>query len=312
MSIYENLISTIGNTPLVKLNRLMAHYELKANLLAKVESFNPSNSVKDRAALYMIKAGREAGLINDNTHIIEPTSGNTGIGLAMICASLGLKLTLTLPSSMSVERRSMLAAYGANLVLTDAGAGMKGAIAKAEELHAADPNSFIPNQFENLANPKAHYETTGPEIYRDTGGQVAAFVAGVGTGGTLIGAGKYLKEKIPSLQLCALEPATSAILSGNPAGKHGIQGLGAGFLRGIVAPDRSLIDRSFKIEDKDALANGRLACRTEGLFCGISAGAALTAAIALAKEEQFAGKNIVVVIPDSGDRYLSTALYKVD
>ncbi len=307
MAVYSNVTALIGNTPLVELGKIEKKYGLKAKLIAKVEGLNPGGSVKDRIAYYMIKEALDSGKINQDTEILEPTSGNTGIGLALVGAALGLKVTIILPETMSVERRNMIRAYGANIVLTEGAKGMKGAIARSEELHAQNPNSFIPQQFENPANLKAHYETTGPEIWKATEGKADILVAGVGTGGTVSGAGRYLKEQKSSFKTVAVEPAASPVLSQGKAGPHKIQGIGPGFEAGNTK--REYIDEIVTVTDDDALATGREVARTEGLFLGISGGAAVKAAIREAQKEENAGKTLVVIIPDSGDRYLSTALY---
>lgn len=308
MSIKKSITELIGSTPLLELTRIERRFALKARLVAKLEAFNPGGSVKDRVAYGMLRQALDEGKINAETEIIEPTSGNTGIGLALVGAALGLKVSIVLPETMSVERRNTIRAYGAKLVLTDGARGMKGAIEKAEQLHAENPNSFIPQQFENPANARAHYETTGPEIYEGTSGEVDVLVAGVGTGGTLCGAGRYLKERKPGVKLVAVEPEGSPVLSGGKAGAHGIQGIGAGFVPGNF--DRGVVDEILAVSDRDALATGRLVARTEGVFLGISAGAAIHAALEEARKPKNAGKTVVVVVPDSGDRYLSTALYK--
>ena len=308
MTIHTSITDLIGNTPLLELVKIEKKYGLEAKLIAKLEAFNPGGSVKDRVAFYMLKDALESGRINQDTEIIEPTSGNTGIGLALAGAALGLKVTIVLPETMSVERRNTIRAYGASLVLTDGTKGMKGAIEKAEQLHEANSNSFIPQQFENPANIRAHYETTGPEIWEASGGKVDILVGGVGTGGTVSGAGRYLKEKNPALKVVAAEPAGSPVLSGGKAGPHKIQGIGAGF-----APknfERSYVDEIVTVTDDEAFSTGRDTAHTEGVFLGISGGAAIHAAIEQARLPENKGKNIVIIIPDSGDRYLSTALYK--
>ncbi len=308
MKIYEKIIDTIGGTPLVELKKLEKEYNLKAKLIAKVESFNPGGSVKDRIAKAMIEEAEKQGLINKDTVLIEPTSGNTGIGLAMVAASKGLRLIIAMPETMSIERRNLMKAYGAELVLTEGSKGMKGAIAKAEELAKETPNSFIPSQFTNIANPKMHYLTTGPEIYEDTEGQVNIFVAGVGTGGTISGTGKFLKEKKPSVKVVAVEPATSPVLSKGEAGPHKIQGIGAGFVPQTL--DTNIYDEIITVSNEKAFEMGRKVAKTEGLLVGISSGAALSAAIELAKREENAGKMIVVLLPDTGERYLSTVMFQ--
>lgn len=307
MKIYDTITDTVGHTPLVELKRIEAKYGLEAKLVAKVESFNPAGSVKDRIAKAMIEDAEEKGLINKDTVIVEPTSGNTGIGLSMVAASKGLRIILTMPETMSVERRNLLKAYGAELVLTEGSKGMKGAIAKAEELAKEIPNSFIPSQFTNQANPRIHYRTTGPEVYEDSDGSVDIFVAGVGTGGTLSGTGKYLKEKKPSVKVVAVEPETSPVLSKGTPGPHKIQGIGAGFVPETL--DTSIYDEILPISNEEAFEKGRESARTEGLLIGISSGAALAAAIKLAKREENKGKTIVVLFPDTGERYLSTAMF---
>lgn len=310
MPVLKNITEFIGHTPLIELAGTEKKFGLKTRLLAKVEGLNPGGSVKDRIAYAMIKDALNSGKISKSTRIIEPTSGNTGIGLALIGAAFGLKVTLVLPETMSVERRNILRAYGAELVLTEGAKGMKGAIAKAEELHAADPDSYIPQQFENPSNVKIHYLTTGPEIWKDTEGSVDIFVAGVGTGGTISGTGKYLKEQKPSVRNVAVEAASSPVLSGGAPGTHKIQGISAGFVPKNF--DRSVVDEIIQISDDDAFSTGRLITTTEGIFTGISAGAAVKAALKLAQRPENAGKTIVVLLPDNGDRYLSTPLYKVD
>lgn len=305
--LYENIAELVGKTPLMRLNGLQKKRGLRAEILAKLEYFNPTGSVKDRPALAMIEAMEREGKIGADTLLIEPTSGNTGIGLAAVCAVKGYTLVLTMPETMSVERRKLLAAFGAKIVLTDGKAGMRGAIAKAEELHAQNKNSIICGQFVNPANPAAHYRTTGPEIWADCEGKLDFFVAGVGTGGTLGGTAKFLKEKNPSVKAVAVEPMQSAVLSGKPAGPHKLQGIGAGFVPEIL--DTSLIDEIIPVSDEDAFETGREIARTDGVFAGISAGAAVFAAVQLASRPENAGKRIAVVIPDTGARYLSTALF---
>ena len=307
MKIYSNILDTVGNTPLVELVNIEKKYNLKAKILAKVESFNPAGSVKDRIAKAMIEDAEKQGLINKDTVLIEPTSGNTGIGLSMVAASKGLRIILTMPETMSIERRNLLKAYGAELVLTEGSKGMKGAIAKAEELAQTIPNAFIPSQFTNMANPKIHYLTTGPEIFNDSEGKVDILVAGVGTGGTLSGTGKYLKEKIKDFKVVAVEPETSPVLSKGVAGPHKIQGIGAGFVPQTL--DTSIYDEIMPIANEEAFEKGRESARTEGILIGISSGAALSAAIKLAQREENAGKTIVVIFPDTGERYLSTAMF---
>lgn len=302
----NSFLDLVGNTPLVRVNNLIKKDELKADVLAKLEYFNPAGSVKDRIAKEMILDALEKGLINENTTLIEPTSGNTGIGLSAVATALNLKIIITMPETMSVERRNLMKAYGAELVLTPGSEGMKGAIAKAKELASQIENSFIPGQFENPANPTAHYKTTGPEIYEQTEGKVDIFVAGVGTGGTISGIGKYLKEKNPEVKVVAVEPASSPVLSTGKGGAHKIQGIGAGFVPETL--DTKIYDEIITVENKDAFATGKEMAKTEGILVGISSGAALYAAKELAKREENAGKTIVVLLPDGGDRYLSTLL----
>ena len=307
MKVYDRILDTVGHTPLVRLHHIEEKYDLKATLLAKVESFNPAGSVKDRIAKAMIEDAEKKGLINKDTVIVEPTSGNSGIGLSMVAAIKGMRIILTMPETMSVERRNLLKAYGAELVLTEGSKGMKGAIAKAEELAKEIPNSFIPSQFENPANPDAHYRSTGPEIYEDSEGTVDIFIAGVGTGGTLSGTGKYLKEKKPSVKVIAVEPETSPVLSKGVAGPHKIQGIGAGFVPNTL--DTSIYDEILPISNEEAFEKGRLSARSEGLLIGISSGAALAAAIKIASRKENEGKTIVVLFPDTGERYLSTPMF---
>ena len=302
----NSFLDLVGNTPLVRVNNLIKKDELKADVLAKLEYFNPAGSVKDRIAKEMIQDALEKGLINENTTLIEPTSGNTGIGLSAVATALNLKIIITIPETMSVERRNLMKAYGAELVLTPGSEGMKGAIAKAKELASQIENSFIPGQFENPANPTAHYKTTGPEIYEQTEGKVDIFVAGVGTGGTISGIGKYLKEKNPEVKVVAVEPASSPVLSTGKGGAHKIQGIGAGFVPETL--DTKIYDEIITVENEDAFATGKEMAKTEGILVGISSGAALYAVKELAKREENAGKTIVVLLPDGGDRYLSTPL----
>lgn len=302
----NSFLDLVGNTPLVRVNNLIKKDELKADVLAKLEYFNPAGSVKDRIAKEMILDALEKGLINENTTLIEPTSGNTGIGLSAVATALNLKIIITMPETMSVERRNLMKAYGAELVLTPGSEGMKGAIAKAKELASQIENSFIPGQFENPANPTAHYKTTGPEIYEQTEGKVDIFVAGVGTGGTISGIGKYLKEKNPEVKVVAVEPASSSVLSTGKGGAHKIQGIGAGFVPETL--DTKIYDEIITVENEDAFATGKEMAKTEGILVGISSGAALYVAKELAKREENAGKTIVVLLPDGGDRYLSTPL----
>lgn len=302
--IYQNITEKIGNTPLIRLNRLNT---TKATILVKVESFNPLSSVKDRIALAMIEGAERRGQLKSGSVIIEPTSGNTGVGLAYIAAVKGYKLIITMPETMSVERRKLLSALGAELILTDGSLGMKGAIAKAEEISRHTPDSFIPSQFENPDNPSVHYATTGPEIWADSGEKVDLFIAGVGTGGTITGVGRYLKEKNPSVKIVAVEPATSPVLSEGYGGPHKIQGIGAGFVPATL--DRSVIDEIYTVEDAKAGEAARQAAKLDGLLVGISSGAALSAALTYAQRDEWAGKTIVVMLPDTGERYLSTWLF---
>ena len=306
-NIAQKLTDLIGNTPLMALNRYSREAGLPNPLLGKLEYFNPLGSVKDRIAFAMIEAGEAAGKIKPDTLIIEPTSGNTGIGLAFVAASRGYKLILTMPETMSVERRNLLKALGAELVLTPGAEGMKGAIRKAEELAQANPNSFLPQQFKNLANPEIHRKTTAEEIWRDTGGKVDIFVAGVGTGGTITGVGEVLKSRNPAVQIIAVEPADSPVLSGGQPGPHKIQGIGAGFVPDVLNPN--IIDEIITVKNDDAMATGRELARTEGLLIGISCGAAVLAATQVAKRPENKGKVVVVILPDTGERYLSTALF---
>ncbi len=305
--IFTSAEQLIGKTPLLELTGIEKELSLKARILAKLEYLNPAGSVKDRAALYMLNDAEKRGIINKDSVIIEPTSGNTGIGLAAIGASRGYRVIIVMPDSMSEERRRLMTAYGAELELTDGKKGMKGAIERAAELSRLYPNSFIPGQFENSANALAHYETTAPEIFGDTDGNVDIFVAGVGTGGTITGIGRYLKEKLPDVKVVAVEPANSPLLSGGSAGAHGLQGIGANFIPELL--DRSVYDSVMTVTDEEAYRAGRMLGRREGVLCGISSGAALSAAIRLARLEENSGKNIVVLLPDTGDRYLSTALF---
>lgn len=307
MHIYQSLPELIGNTPLLEVRRLETLWGSGASIYAKLEYFNPLGSVKDRAALYMIRAAEKSGNIKEGTVIIEPTSGNTGIGLAYICATRGLKLILTMPESMSQERRSLLAALGAEIVLTPAADGMDGAVKKAQQLHQENPNSFIPDQFGNPANVQAHIETTAPEILRDMDGQVDIFVATVGSGGTLTGNGRILKEANPACRVIAVEPAASPLLSQGVAGPHKIQGIGANFIPEIL--DQGLIDEIITVTDEDAYETCRLAAKTEGLLVGVSSGAALWAAKELSLRPENAGQRIVTLLPDTGERYLSAGLY---
>ena len=306
-NIYTSADQLIGKTPLLELTHLEKAYNLNARLLAKLEYFNPAGSVKDRIAKAMIDDAEAKGLLKEGSVIIEPTSGNTGIGLAAVAAARGYRIIIVMPETMSVERRQLMKAYGAELVLTEGAKGMKGAIAKARELAEATPNSFIPGQFVNPAKPKAHYETTGPEIFADTDGKVDYFVAGVGTGGTVTGVGRYLKEKLPQVKVVAVEPKTSAVLSTGVAGSHKIQGIGAGFVPDVL--DTAIYDEIIPVENEDAFATGREIGKHEGVLVGISSGAAVWAAIELAKRPENAGKTIVALLPDTGDRYLSTPLF---
>ena len=305
--IYNSAAELVGKTPLVEFKNIEKELGLKAKILAKLEYFNPAGSVKDRIAKAMIEDAEKTGKLKKGSVIIEPTSGNTGIGLASIAAAKGYRIIIVMPETMSVERRQIMKAYGAELVLTDGSKGMKGAIAKADELAKEIPNSFIPGQFVNPANPKAHFDTTGPEIYEDTDGTVDIFVAGVGTGGTITGTGKYLKSKNPKIKVVAVEPATSAVLSTGVAGAHKIQGIGAGFVPDVL--DTKVYDEIIPVSNEDAFKYGKLVGKKEGVLVGISSGAALAAAVELAKREENAGKNIVVLLPDTGDRYLSTPLF---
>ena len=305
--IYASAADLVGKTPLVEFKNVEKELNLKAKILAKLEYFNPAGSVKDRIAKAMIEDAENKGKLKKGSVIIEPTSGNTGIGLASIAAAKGYRIIIVMPETMSVERRQIMKAYGAELVLTEGALGMKGAIAKAEELAKEIPNSLIAGQFVNPANPKAHFETTGPEIYQDTDGKVDIFVAGVGTGGTITGTGKYLKSKNPEVQVVAVEPATSAVLSTGVAGAHKIQGIGAGFVPDVL--DTKIYDEIIPVSNEDAFTFGKLVGKKEGVLVGISSGAALAAAVTLAKREENAGKNIVVLLPDTGDRYLSTPLF---
>lgn len=307
MAVHQSVIELVGKTPLLELTNYEKKHGLQAKIVAKLEYFNPAGSVKDRIAKAMIEDAEKTGKLKHGSVIIEPTSGNTGIGLAAIAAAKGYRIILTMPETMSVERRNLLKAYGAEIVLTEGAKGMKGAIAKAQELAETIEGSFIPGQFDNPVNPKIHYETTGPEIYEDTAGKVDFFVAGVGTGGTVTGAGKYLKEKIPGVKVVAVEPATSPVLSKGVSGSHKIQGIGAGFVPKVL--DTSVYDEIIPVENEAAFAAGKEIGLAEGFLVGISSGAALVAATELAKRKENKGKTIVVVFPDSGDRYLSTALF---
>ena len=308
MRIYNSITELVGRTPLVEIHRYEEKRDLKAKILVKLEYFNPAGSVKDRVALAMVEDAEKRGLLKPGSVIIEPTSGNTGIGLASVAASRGYRAIFTMPETMSVERRKLLAAYGAEIVLTEGAKGMKGAIAKAEELAKTIPGAFIPGQFVNPANPAAHFATTGPEIWQDTNGKVDIFVAGVGTGGTLSGTGKYLKSQNPAVKVVAVEPKGSPVLSEGHAGPHGIQGIGAGFVPETL--DTKIYDEVIPVTNEDAFATGRTVAKEEGFLVGISAGAALWAATELAKRPENAGKTVVALMPDTGDRYLSTALYE--
>ncbi len=310
MRIFHSATELIGNTPLLRLSRLEEKHGIQASILAKLEYFNPAGSVKDRIAKAMLDAAEADGRLTPDSVIIEPTSGNTGIGLAAIAAAKGYRMIVVMPETMSVERRQMMQAYGAELVLTEGAKGMKGAIAKAEELARDIPHSFIPEQFDNPANPKVHEQTTGPEIWRDTDGQVDIFVAGVGTGGTVTGVGQYLKAQNPKVQVIAVEPADSPVLSTGQAGAHKIQGIGAGFVPAIL--NTSIYDEVIPVQNEDAFAWGREIARTEGVMVGISSGAALWAAMEVAKRPENKGKNIVVLLPDTGSRYLSTPMFAAE
>ena len=305
--IYTSVTELIGRTPLLELTNIEKEFNLKAKIFAKLEYFNPAGSVKDRVAKSIVDEAEKSGKLTPGATIIEPTSGNTGIGLSSVAASRGYKMILVMPETMSIERRQLGAAYGAKVVLTDGAKGMKGAIAKAEELNKEIDNSIIAGQFVNPANPKIHYETTGPEIYEDTDGNVDIFISGVGTGGTVTGAGKYLKEKKDSIKIIAVEPKGSPVLSTGVSGPHKIQGIGAGFVPDVL--DTSIYDEIFTVENEDAFKTGRLIARKEGVLVGISSGAALFAAIKTAQKEENSGKNIVVLLPDTGERYLSTPMF---
>lgn len=307
MKIAENFFDLIGNTPLLRLNRYMQSEGISATILAKLELFNPAGSIKDRAACYMIEEAEKQGKLTPGATIIEPTSGNTGIGLAAAAIGRGYRVVLTMPETMSQERRDLLKAYGAELVLTAASEGMKGAIAKAEELFEKTDNAFIPSQFKNPANAKAHYMTTGPEIWRDTQGELDFLVAGVGTGGTISGTGKYLKEQNDKIKLIAVEPYNSAVISGGTSGAHKLQGIGAGFLPDLL--DKALLDEVVRVKDDDAYRAVKLLAQTEGILVGISSGAALSAATEVAKREENRGKTIAVIFPDTGEHYISTGVF---
>jgi len=307
-NIYKSVDNLIGSTPLLELTNIEKKYNLKARLLAKLEYLNPAGSVKDRVALAMINDMEQNGLLKSDSVIIEPTSGNTGIGLACVGAVRGYRVIIIMPDSMSIERQQLMKAYGAELVLTEGAKGMSGAIAKAEQLKAELPNSIIAGQFVNPANPKAHFDTTGPEIYRDTDGKVDIFVAGVGTGGTITGTGEYLKSKNPDIKVIAVEPASSPLLSGGKSAPHKIQGIGANFVPEVL--NTSIYDEIIPVNDEAAFGAGRLIGKTEGVLVGISSGAALSAAIEVAQRDESIGKTIVVLLPDTGDRYLSTEMFK--
>lgn len=308
MKIYNSVAELVGKTPLLELKNIEKKYGLKAKLVAKLEYFNPAGSVKDRVAKFMIDDAEKRGVLKEGSVIIEPTSGNTGIGLSAIAASKGYRVIIVMPETMSVERRKLMKGYGAELVLTPGNLGMKGAIAKAEELKNEIPGGVVMGQFVNPSNPKAHYMSTGPEIFEDTNGNVDYFVAGVGTGGTITGVGRFLKEKLPNVKIVAVEPATSAVLSTGVAGAHKIQGIGAGFVPEIL--DTKIYDEVIPVSDEDAFKFGKEMGKTEGVLVGISSGAALSAAISVAKRKEAEGKTIVVLMPDTGERYLSTALFE--
>ncbi|MBQ1306590.1 MAG: cysteine synthase A [Erysipelotrichaceae bacterium] len=307
MNIKNNAAEMIGNTPLLKLNHIMETYDLKANLFGKMEYLNLTGSIKDRIAAEMIADAEERGLLNKDSVIIEPTSGNTGIGLAAVGTSKGYRVIIVMPETFSIERRRMIKAYGAEIVLSEGAKGMKGAIEKAEELSKEYANSFIPSQFDNPANAKAHYKTTGPEIWKDTDGKADILVSAVGTGGTITGMGRYLKEKNPAIKVVAVEPDASPVLSGGNPGPHKIQGIGAGFVPAVL--DTSIYNEVIRVKNEDAISTGAMFGKTEGVLVGISSGAALWAAIELAKREENQGRNIVVILPDSGDRYFSTEMF---
>ena len=310
MAIYKSALDLVGKTPLLEVQNFEKENNLEATVLVKLEYFNPAGSVKDRIAKAIIEDAEKTGKLKADSVIIEPTSGNTGIGLASVAAAKGYKLIITMPETMSVERRNLMKAYGAELVLTDGAKGMKGAIAKANELHEQTPNSFIPGQFVNPANPQAHFETTGPEIWNDTDGKVDIFVAGVGTGGTLSGTGKFLKNKNPDVKVVAVEPATSPVLSEGKSGPHKIQGIGAGFVPDTL--DTEIYDEIITVENDDAFAYSRAITKSDGILVGISSGAAVKAATDLARRPENKGKTIVAILPDTGERYLSTQLFKED
>lgn len=307
--IYKSIEELIGNTPIIELQKFEKKYKLKANLLAKLEYFNPAGSIKDRPALNMIKMAEDAGLINSDTVIIEPTSGNMGIGICSVAASRGYKTIIVMPETMSIERRKLMSAYGADLVLTDGSKGMKGSIEKANELAKDIPNSFMPSQFTNPDNPKSHYLTTGPEIWNDTEGNIDYLISGIGTGGTISGVGRYLKEKNPNIKIIAIEPDTSAVLSGESSGSHKIQGIGAGFIP--EALDTKIYDEIIKISGKSAYDRARELAKCEGILAGISSGAAIQGAIDVALRNEAKGKNVLAILPDTGERYLSTELFNL-
>ncbi len=308
MKVYKNITQLVGKTPIMELVNYEKENNLQANILAKIEFFNPAGSVKDRIAKAMIENAEKEGLLKEGSTIIEPTSGNTGIGLASIAAAKGYKAILTMPETMSIERRKLLKAYGAEIVLTDGSKGMKGAIEKAEELQKEIKDSFIPSQFENMENPKMHYNTTGPEIYEDTEGKIDYFVAGVGTGGTLSGVGKYLKEKNPNIKIVAVEPKSSPVLTEGKAGAHKIQGIGANFVPNTL--DKNIYDEIITIENDEAFESARKVAKSDGILVGISSGAAIKAATIIANREENKGKTIVALLPDTGERYLSTELFE--
>lgn len=308
MKVYKNITQLVGKTPIMELVNYEKENNLQANILAKIEFFNPAGSVKDRIAKAMIENAEKEGLLKEGSTIIEPTSGNTGIGLASIAAAKGYKAILTMPETMSIERRKLLKAYGAKIVLTDGSKGMKGAIEKAEELQKEIKDSFIPSQFENMENPKMHYNTTGPEIYKDTEGKIDYFVAGVGTGGTLSGVGKYLKEKNPNIKVIAVEPKSSPVLTEGKAGAHKIQGIGANFVPNTL--DKNIYDEIITIENDEAFESARKVAKSDGILVGISSGAAIKAATIIANREENKGKTIVALLPDTGERYLSTELFE--
>ena len=307
MKTYKNITDLIGNTPLVELNNITNKNELLANVYGKVEFFNPGGSIKDRIAKAMIEDAERQGILKEGSVIIEPTSGNTGIGLAMVAASKGYRIIITMPSTMSIERRNLMKAYGAEVVLTDGAKGMKGAIEEAERLANEIPNSFMPKQFDNKINPEIHFKTTGPEIWNDTDGNIDIFVAGVGTGGTISGIGRYLKSKNPRVKIIAVEPSSSPVLSGGKPGSHKIQGIGAGFVPNTL--DTSIFDEIIKVENEDALEMGRNIAKKQGVLVGISSGANVWASIEVAKRIENKGKTIVTILPDTGERYLSTAMF---